>query len=312
MGRLRSAANALARAGIPPQQLMSVLDLVARDIPDQLTTCCYLIVDPRSGEVSGCSAGHLPVLLAGPDGEVSRLTIPVSAPLGVGDVPHQQATTLVAAGATLVLYTDGLVERRDRDIDEQITALQDTVQRVFADGPDLEAAADQLLAAFRPAASQPPDDVTLLLTRIPEGPRSSRTVLLLPEARSAGLARSEVRATLTQWGVADLADTTCLLATELLANAVQHARSPVEMRLYLTAGEVIVEVTDDSAQLPQRCLPADDDEGGRGLLMVDALATSWGTRPAASGKTVWFTLPATPADAPGSVGFLQDGRRHRG
>ena len=173
MGRLRSAANALARTGMAPQQLMHALDVVARDIPDSLTTCCYLVIDPQAGEVTGCSAGHLPVLLAEPGGDtVCELPIPVSVPLGVGGVPYQRATVPVAAGAVLVLYTDGLVERRDRDIDEQITALSDQLAAAFAAGQSLDEAADQVVAAFQAASGEPSDDITLLLTRIPEGSSS--------------------------------------------------------------------------------------------------------------------------------------------
>jgi PAS domain S-box-containing protein len=302
MGRLRSAANALARTGMAPQQLMSALEEVARDTADQLTTCCYLIIDPRAGEVSGCSAGHLPAVLACPDGSVRRLPVPLSAPLGVGTVPHRQATVPVPAGATLALYTDGLIERRDRDIDAQVTVLQDQLAGVVAAGLDLEEAADQLLAAFSPAASDPLDDVTLLLIQMPDEPLSATACTLDPEPRSAGTARAWVRETLTQWEAADLIDTACLLVTEVLTNAIQHAHSPVGLQLYLTGSEVIVEVNDDSARLPQRCLPDDEDENGRGLLLVGALAASWGVRPAETGKTVWFTLATGPGSGRDSAG----------
>ena len=97
---------------------------------------------------------------------------------------------------------------------------------------------------------------------------------------------------MARWGHGDLSDTVGLLVTEVLGNAVRYARSPVEVRMYLTADEVLVEVTDDCAQLPQRRLPEDDDEAGRGLLLVDALAADWGARPAETGKTVWFSLKA--------------------
>jgi PAS domain S-box-containing protein len=170
MGRLRSAANALARTGMPPQQLMHALDQVARDIPEQLTTCCYLIIDPQEGAVTGCSAGHLPVLLAEQDGTVRELPIPVSAPLGVGGIPHQQWTVEVPARATVLLYTDGLVERPDRDIDEQIAALSGQLSSAVAADRTLEGAADQLLAAFQLPSGEPADDITLLLIRMPDGP----------------------------------------------------------------------------------------------------------------------------------------------
>jgi anti-sigma regulatory factor (Ser/Thr protein kinase) len=219
IGRLRSAANALARTGIPPAPLIHALDLVARDIPEQLMTCCYLIIDSQTGELTGCPAGHLPVLLTESDGNVRELRIPVSDPF---------------------------------------------------------------------------DDITLLLTRIPDRPLLVVTSTMGPQPRSAGSARATVRDTLARWGHQDLADTACLLVTEILTNAIRHARCPIRMHLCRAAEEVIVEITDDSPEFPQRRLPDDDDEGGRGLLLVDALADGWGARPAVPGKTVWFTLRIPP------------------
>jgi PAS domain S-box-containing protein len=171
MGRLRPAAGALARTGMSPRQFMHALDMVASDIPEQLTTCCYLIIDSRAGEVTGCSAGHLPVLRVSPDGVTRQLPLPVGVPLGVGGHPHEQAT-VPAGDGTLVLYTDGLIETRAADIEEQIAALQRALSAIFAGQPTLEDAADQVLAAMLPRAEDPPDDVTLLLAGIPLGSRA--------------------------------------------------------------------------------------------------------------------------------------------
>jgi PAS domain S-box-containing protein len=290
MGQLRSAANALARTGMPPRQLMDALDLVASDMPDQMTTCCYLVVDPQQGKVSGCSAGHLPVLVSSPDASVSSLPIPVSVPLGVGHVPHEQITVPVAAGATLVLYTDGLVETHRCDIEQRIGALEGELRGIFGSDPGLERAADKILAAMLPSIEEPPDDVTLLLVEIPGPPQSSATVSLPAEPASAAAARRFVSKTLAEWGHPEQLDTACLLVSEIVTNAVRHARAPLELRLHLTTAEIITEITDDSTHLPQRHLAEPDDEGGRGLMLVDMLATRWGTRPADTGKTVWFTL----------------------
>ncbi len=147
-----------------------------------------------------------------------------------------------------------------------------------------------MLAAFQLPSDEPADDITLLLIRMPDGPLSVVTSTLAPEPRSAGTARATVRDALQRWGQPELADTACLLVTEILTNAIQHARCPIRMHLCRAANEIIVEVTDDSPQFPERRLPADDEEAGRGLQLVDALATSWGTRPAVPGKTVWCTL----------------------
>ena len=298
MGQLRAAANALARTGMPPQQLMHALDTVAADIPDQLTTCCYLVIDPDAGEVTTCCAGHLPILIVDPEGTAGRLPVPVSAPLGVGAIPHQQTTLPVAPGSTLALYTDGLVETHQCDIDERIDTLQEHLHGVFAGVADLELAADRILNAMLPHMDEPADDVTLLLVRTPAAPEARAMVQLAPEPRSVAAARRFVAKTLAEWGHEDQCDRACLVASEILTNAVRHADTPIALRLHRTPREITVEISDDSTHLPQRRIPEPDDENGRGLMLVDALADSWGTRLTRTGKSIWFTLLLVPAPDP--------------
>ncbi|HEU5334299.1 MAG TPA: PAS domain S-box protein [Actinocrinis sp.] len=309
MGQLRSAANALARTGMPPQQLMHALDAVARDLPDQLITCCYLMIDPDAGELTACSAGHLPILSVEPDASVRRLPIPVSVPLGVGDIPHVQATLPIAECATLVLYTDGLVETHRCDLDEQIGSLEAQLRRVFgadAGAPiGLELAADQVLTALLPRVDEPPDDVTLLLVRIPAAPFASAATSLSPAPKSVAAGRHFVEHTLEGWGRGELIDTACLLVSEILTNAVRHSCAPIGLRLHQTEREVTVEITDDNTHLPQRRLATADDENGRGLMLVDALADNWGTRATSTGKTVWITLTVEP-DQNAAIGAEPD------
>ena len=295
MGQLRSAANALARTGMPPAQLMHALDAVARDLPDQLITCCYLVINAVQGEVTAASAGHLPVLVAGPDATVGQLPIPVSVPLGVGGIPHQETTLPVPPRSTLVLYTDGLVETRTSDLGTQIKTLESELGTVFATTSSLEQAADRVLAALLPGSGEPADDVTLLLARTPAAPLASAQMTLRPEPQQVAVGRRFTRQTLTAWQHTDLADTACLLVSEILTNAVHHARQMIGLRLHHTAREVIAEITDDNTQLPQRTLPAAADESGRGLTLVEALAGTWGARLSSTGKTVWFTLAIDPA-----------------
>ena len=290
MGQLRSAANALARTGMPPAQLMHALDAVARDLPGQLITCCYLVIDATQGQVTASSAGHLPVLLVQPDATVGQLPIPVSVPLGVGGIPHQQTTLPVPHRSTLVLYTDGLVETRGSDLGTQINALESELGTVFAATPSLEQAADRVLAALLPGSGEPADDVTLLLARTPAAPLASAHATLRPEPQQVAAGRRFTRQTLTAWQRTELADTACLLVSEILTNAVHHARQAIGLRLHDTAREVIAEITDDNPQLPQRTLPAPAGESGRGLTLVESLAATWGARPSGTGKTVWFTL----------------------
>ncbi|HUA29925.1 MAG TPA: ATP-binding protein [Streptosporangiaceae bacterium] len=117
-----------------------------------------------------------------------------------------------------------------------------------------------------------------------------------PEQVAAG--RRFVRDVVTAWDQAGLADTASLLASEILTNAVRHARRPIALRLRLMPDEIITEVTDDYARPPRRLLPALEDEEGRGLTLVEALAHSWGTLPAGAGKIVWFTLMTATAPQP--------------
>ena len=297
MGQFRSAANALARTGMPPRELMNALDLVARDVPDQMVTCCYLVIDPHAGEVTGCSAGHLPILLADPGATVRRLPIPVSVPLGVGHVPHEEATIPVRPQATLVLYTDGLVETHQCDIEHRIAVLESELRALAAGSPDLEQVADSILKAMLPDLEEHPDDVTLLLAQIPPLPASTASAQFASEPQSARAARRFVAATVEQWGYPQEAYTASLLVSELVTNAVRHARAPLGLRLHLTEHEIVTEITDDSSRLPRPHRADPDDESGRGLALVDALADDWGTRLTEAGKAVWFTL-AVPAHPP--------------
>ncbi|MHA6763742.1 SpoIIE family protein phosphatase [Streptacidiphilus sp. PAMC 29251] len=177
MGQLRAAAHALAKTGMSPARLMTALDAFVAELPDQLVTCCYLVLDPEAGCLTVCSAGHLPTLIAAPQQPPRALAAPISVPLGVGGFPHRQAVHRLPPGSTLALYTDGLVETPDTDIDQRIQLLADTLESALADGPSetghddahlLDRAADCLLHALIPAPEAHNDDITLLLVRLPQ------------------------------------------------------------------------------------------------------------------------------------------------
>ncbi|MGW3104498.1 SpoIIE family protein phosphatase [Streptomyces sp. NPDC001100] len=292
MGQLRSAAHALAKTGMQPRQLMQALDAVVADLdlPDQLVTCCYVVIAPDAGSVTTCSAGHLPTLVAGTDGRAHRLDAPVNAPLGVGDVLYQQSSTEIPPGATLVLYTDGLVETPGSDIEYQIDELAEVLGAAFTATPELESATDRVLTAMLPDAEGHNDDVTLLLARLPGAPLKTVGLELPATARAATEGRSFVVDTLTAWNCAHRADDARLLVSEILTNAFRHAQGPLGLQLRRTADELAVEISDCSPHLPQPRPAAEDDESGRGLILVDALADGWGVRPTDQGKTTWFTL----------------------
>ncbi|MEU6352908.1 ATP-binding protein [Streptomyces sp. NPDC047072] len=94
-----------------------------------------------------------------------------------------------------------------------------------------------------------------------------------------------------------------LLASEVIANAVLHSDAPCDVAVKLADDRLRVEVTDVDACLPSVVQSGPDDESGRGLLLVNALADAWGTRPEATGKTTWFEI----APEPPTVGVRNDG-----
>ena len=99
-----------------------------------------------------------------------------------------------------------------------------------------------------------------------------------------------MRRVLPEVSDAEITDVVMLLVTELVTNAVVHARSPVRVQVLVTDHQVRVDVHDDAPQLPVRGRASQEALGGRGLLLLDRLADRWGATPALPGKTVWFEI----------------------
>lgn len=129
-------------------------------------------------------------------------------------------------------------------------------------------------------------------------PRVEARTKLPPDPRSPGAARRFVISTLSSWSLESAADTVVLLVSELVTNALLHARSEIELALTNAAGELRVEVIDASPILPhvQPYRPAAGT--GRGLVLVEALSTDWGAHEDGNGKVVWFTMPARERPMP--------------
>ncbi|MCQ8188302.1 PP2C family protein-serine/threonine phosphatase [Streptomyces rugosispiralis] len=166
MGMLRSALSAAVRAISEPGRAMDVLSVYARTFEGALaTTAAKAVVDTRHQRITYTSAGHPPPVLARPDGTVDLLDQATNPPLGlVADhLPRPQATVSYAPGDTLVLYTDGLIERRGEDIDVGLRRLTGTLARHTSLGPDH--LADTLLTRLG-VADGGPDDIALIVVRL--------------------------------------------------------------------------------------------------------------------------------------------------
>jgi serine phosphatase RsbU (regulator of sigma subunit)/anti-sigma regulatory factor (Ser/Thr protein kinase) len=291
MGRLRTAIRTLARLELPPAETLQQLDELMHELgvrEPHFATCVYAVFDAVSGNCEVASAGHLPPLLVPPDGGGEFLDVSPSPPLGIGSGPIQTRVFKIKDGSLLVLYTDGLVERRTADIDEGLTRLRETFGPGSASRPLEELCKATLAGVY---ADHQRDDIAVLVARLRRlAPNQHVTWKLASELTSARRARMLVRRRLRRWGLAELIPTAELLASELVTNAVRYAQGSIALRL-VREGGLVCEVLDDSAALPRLRHAGDEDERGRGLQVVSQLAQHWGARRTLSGKVVWCELP---------------------
>ncbi|GGT69400.1 hypothetical protein GCM10010256_29710 [Streptomyces coeruleorubidus] len=294
MGQLRTTAQTLAGLDLPPQEVLHHLDEQAQRLGvDRMATCLYAVYDPVSHRITIANAGHPPPVLLHLGGRAEVLRVPAGAPIGVGGVDFEAVELDAPAGATLLLYTDGLVESRLRDVWTGIEQLREklaaTAQLTGPDHPPpLEALCDEVLDMLGPGDRD--DDIALLAARFDGiAPSDVAYWFLEPEDAAPGRARRLARRALQRWGLEELSDSVELLVSEVVTNAVRYASRPVTLRL-LRTDVLRCEVGDDVPQLPRLRQARATDEGGRGLYLVNRLARRWGATRLSTGKVVWFEL----------------------
>lgn len=355
MGQLRAALRAFAQDDKSPADILRKLDEWVRVLaPPELergttdgngrppiVTCTYMVYDAWSRELAFANAGHdAPLLVI--DGEVGRLEMSEpGVPLGVrdkgigGDIMFTEEIRELPPGATLIMYTDGLVERRPRgdadgeywDEDVAVHMLRERVAE--AAGLDVEAVAT---AAADAVPGDIDDDVAILVLRAEDEELAVDERLFPAQPIMVSEARRMAADTFQRWGIGDdQADLACLLVSEVVTNVVLHAsitQTPrremvlegagpamyeedpwslpelsaihdpedeeekrFRLRLRRGAAAIWVEVFDSDLRLPRLRSAGENDEGGRGLYLVDQLTTRWGSRPTKDGKAVWFEIP---------------------
>ncbi|GAA3642486.1 SpoIIE family protein phosphatase [Streptomyces chitinivorans] len=295
MGQLRTTAQTLAGLDLPPQEVLHHLDEQAQRLgSDRMATCLYAVYDPVAHRIVVANAGHPPPVMLHRDGHAEVLRVPAGAPIGVGGVDFEAVELDAPAGATLLLYTDGLVESRHRDvwtgIEQLREKLTDTAGLTRPDTPPpLEPLCDEVLDILGPGDRD--DDIALLAARFDGIPPSDVAYWYLdPRAQTARQARRLARRALERWDLTDLSDSVELLVSEVVTNAVRYAERPITLRL-LRTDTLRCEVGDDVPQLPRLRQARATDEGGRGLYLVNRLARRWGATRLSTGKVVWFELP---------------------
>ncbi|MEV6312548.1 SpoIIE family protein phosphatase [Streptomyces sp. NPDC051840] len=169
MGQLRTTAQTLADLDLPPDEILRRLDRQAQALgPDRIATCIYVVYDPDAHRITVANAGHPPPVMLHLDGSAEVLGVPRGAPIGVGGVAFQAVELDAPPGATLLLYTDGLVESRLRDVYDGVERLREHLAAAARlTGPDrpplLEELCDSVLDMLGPGDRD--DDIALLAAR---------------------------------------------------------------------------------------------------------------------------------------------------
>jgi hypothetical protein len=361
MGQLRAALRAFAQDDKPPAEILRRLDEWCRtlgpshagahgfaDADPPIVSCTYLVYDAWSRRLSFANAGHdVPLLVTGT--EVGQMEIEHKGVLlgvrgkGIANVPYREETRDLAPGSTLVFYTDGLTDRRQRADGaghyteaESLQMLRDAVGLVTRGSVE-----DIAQAAEQAVPGDIDDDMAIVVVRTSDTDLASWEGSFPAEPIRVSEARRLAHDTFVHWGMElEQVDLACLLVSEVVTNVVLHAAispsprnefmpdagdaasggpagwlpdgpSPLDdwpdlpfsggagapaskeftLRLRQGVSAIWVEVFDADLRLPRIRSAMETDEGGRGLYLVDQLATRWGSRPTADGKAVWFEVP---------------------
>jgi anti-sigma regulatory factor (Ser/Thr protein kinase) len=286
MGQIRTAIRAYAVEGHPPDVVVCHANRLLVGMETELfATCAYVELDMEEGDAWFVRAGHLPPLLRHPDGSTEEVETEGGPPLGVvADAEFAMTAIGLAPGTVLTLLTDGLVESASLPLDDGLLRVRGALSG--ADPSDAGRLADSLLGDL----SRRDDDVALLLLRYDgmkvRPTRAGWAVWRLPDAVMH--ARRFTARTLRSWRVAEESDMVLLVVSELVTNALVHTQGPVRLDLTLAGDRLRVAVSDSSPRAPAKPVLVDwESTGGRGLLLVEAMSTTWGSVPVSGGKQVW-------------------------
>jgi PAS domain S-box-containing protein len=359
MGQLRATLRAYAQDDKAPAEILRKLDDWCRTLStappgagdhfdSPRASCTYLVYDAWSRSLSFANAGHdAPLVVI--DGEVAELDIEHHGVLlgvrgtGMAGLPtYREETRTLKPGTTLVLYTDGLTDRRHRAEGsghyteaEARQMLCAAVQKVA--GSSAETIAQ---AAEKAVPGDIDDDMAIVVVSTSREDLASWQATFPAEPIRVSEARRHAQLTFERWGLSrQQTELACLLVSEVVTNVVLHTAAPARrrhrmalapagaragagaaapaprgwhtdefddgfperpartftLRMRRGAAAVWVEVFDSDMRLPRIRSAGETDEGGRGLYLVDQLATRWGSRPTKDGKAVWFEVPVNPA-----------------
>ena len=338
MGQLRIALRAYAAEGHRPDAVLSrasrFLHGLGEADPAELrfATCLYVEVDPASGVLEVARAGHLDPVFRMPDATVLTRPTAGGLPLGIDpDADYPTTRLVLESGETMLICTDGLIETGGHDLDTGRRRLRGILEEHRG---DLEELAEALVQAVLgpsshhttgPLIDRREDDIAVLLLCRQGGgsvcgaetdtvrPLVRRTMLTVAQAEPerVAAARQQLRELLHDWSSPDQVDSAVLLLSETLTNVLVHTDTDALLVAEVTGGRggrrMRIEVTDAGDDLPHRRRPGELASSGRGLLLIELLAHTWGVAPRGEGKSIWFELYETDGTGPDGDGADGDG-----
>jgi len=301
MGQVRAALRALALTDPAPETVLAGLDRLVGSLGAEsrneeiFVTVVYGVLDQADGTITLASAGHPPpVLRKAGRGEATAalVSMPPGAPLGLGG-SWRTATVRLDPGDTILMYSDGVVERRDRTLSDGLEALVAAAAEAASGDP-------RNLCSLATAAveGRTDDDVAVLAVERAVALSRSATMLVPAEATGPSRVRQWMTNRLREWAVPEPVIGAAILCTsELTTNALLHAGTPAQVHIDLSAERLLVSVADEGTRGSVTRARTDTlSSRGRGLGLIEELSDTWGTDPTVRGSTVWFEMLIPPPE----------------
>jgi serine phosphatase RsbU (regulator of sigma subunit)/anti-sigma regulatory factor (Ser/Thr protein kinase) len=297
MGQVRAALRALALTDSAPPSVLAGLDRLVGSLGAEsrneeiFVTVVYGVLDPTDGTITLASAGHPPPVLrraglAGGPATAELVKVPPGAPLGLGG-RWQTGQVRLEPGDTILMFSDGVVERRDRSLNEGLDALVAVAAAAAGGDP-------RSLCSLATSAVEGPtdDDVAVLAVERAVALSRSATITVPAEPTGPSRVRQWLASRLREWSAPEpVIGAALLCASELTTNALLHAGTPAQVRVDLNAERLLVSVADTGTRGTVIRAHADTmSSRGRGLGLIEDLSDSWGTDPTVRGTTVWFEM----------------------
>lgn len=301
MGQVRAALRALALSDPRPDAVLTGLDRLVASLGAEagtfelFVTVLFGVIDVDRRRLTLASAGHPAPLLrrcASPADEpvAAYLEVPSGAPLGLGSRPGT-VTVDFAPGDTLLLFSDGVVERRRQSLAVGLAGLAEAVAGAASGDPRALCA---VATAAVPGATE--DDVAVLAVEHALMPSRSASMEVPAEPTAPSRVRHWMTAQLGEWRVPEaIVGAAVLCTSELTTNALLHAGTAARVEIDLSPERLLVSVADSGTRGTVTKAQTDTlSSRGRGLGLIEQLSDAWGTDPTVRGSTVWFEILIPP------------------